>query len=170
MGQKATDIQENETGLTARQLRVLDRTLGGRTSGQVNRIARELGVKRSTIYRDLRKIKASSWYDEQVQRIQAIGGYAFANVFTHILNGKYEAGVEYMKGTGIYRPKLEVSGSIEQKLSDEEIADKAKQVILEVIQEAKAKSQVKKDIDDNVSRETKALQIEPPKGQGDRSR
>jgi len=162
MGENTTNLQDNQTEpveslteLTPRQLAVLDARIGGIKTKTIRQVAKKLGFSKNIVFEDLKKIKASGWYEEQVQRLQAIGGFAFANVFSHILAGKYEAGVEYMKGTGLYRPKLEVSGSIVQKLSDQEITDKAKQVILEVIQEAKVKGSVKKDD----SGATKVLQL-----------
>lgn len=135
MGEKQTATLSLPTELTPRQLAILNEKLGGERVKSIRQIAQKLGFSKNIVFEDLKKVKASSWYDEQVQRMQAIGGFAFATVFHHLVDGKYEAGRDYMKGMGIYQEKVEVSGSIEQTLTDDELTGKAKEVIAEVVRE-----------------------------------
>lgn len=165
MGFNTTLNNKSGIDLTPRQLAVMGERTGSGRAVSIRQIAKKLGLTKDIVFEDLKKIKESSWYNEQVERMKALGGYAFANVFANILAGKYEAGKDYMKGMGVWRDKLEVSGSIEQKLSDDEITDKAKQVILEVIEQAKVKQGVKGDVSretDKVKRIESAHDQKPP--------
>lgn len=154
----ATKTQENETGLSTRQLRVLDKRLIGVNPQSVQQIAEEIGVERTTIYRDLAKIKESGWFERQTAKMQTVEGLVFAGFLSRILKADPRLIKAYYKGLGVWRDKLEVSGTIEQKLSDQEITDKVKAAILDVIQEVKSKGQVKG---------AEIKQIERSKGQGE---
>lgn len=136
--QNQTETESLSTDLSPRQLAILNEKLGGERVKSIRQIGKRLGLSKNIVFEELKKIKSSNWHEQQTEQLKAIGGYAFITILHHLMDGKYEAAKDYMKGMNLYTDKLDVSGSIEQKLSDEEITDKAKQVILEVIQQAKS--------------------------------
>lgn len=152
MGQKATNRVAQDKTLALRQLSILQQRAMGKG---VQQIATTMGVHRATIYRTMKPVLAadSEWRDTERDNIKSFLGLTNANIATNLERGNLEAAKLVLKVLGFLTDELKVSGSIEQKLSDQEITDKAKQVILEVIQEAKTKGSA-----EDVSSETKVLQ------------
>lgn len=111
--EKVTDIENSQIDLTARQMKVLDRTLNTPKAKRVLRIAQELGVHRQTIWRDLVKIKQSKWLERQIEKLEAVEGLVFAGFVANLLSGNYEPVRDYYKGLGVFKEKFELTGKVE---------------------------------------------------------
>lgn len=134
---------KEEVDLTARQIKILDARLSGKKRQRLSVIADKLGVCTRTIEREEKAIKESDWIRRQINRIQDDELLMYANWRANVEFGNLDAVLKVWRGLGILKDKLEVSGTIEQKLSDQEIADKVKAAVLDVIGEVKTKGQVK---------------------------
>lgn len=139
MGEKGTksvgNVAEEDFDLTARQIKVFDARLGGKKRERLSVIAKNLGVCTRTIEREEKAIKESDWIQRQINRIQDDELLMYANWRANVEFGNLDAVLKVWRGTGVLKEKLEVSGSIEQTLTDEELTGKAKEVIAEVVRE-----------------------------------
>jgi len=146
--------KDEEVDLTARQLSILtDRFLGPKRK-RVSEIAQNLGCSTKTVERETKRIKESGWKERQVARIKAAEKLMFANWLTNVEGGNLDAVIKVWQRLDVLPDKIQLSGTIEQKLSDKELRDVAKEAVVQVIQEIR-QSGAKKIEDKSQSVEVK---------------
>ena len=99
------DKNNKKFNLTLRQMEVY---AGLKLGKRMKALAKELGVSYDTIYRDVREIKRSEWYQYNEARMKALDDLAFVGLMTHLESCNFEAIKGYYKGTGIWREKTQV--------------------------------------------------------------
>lgn len=136
LGPKAQEIKE-------RQAKVLDYKVKGL---KVKDIAVLMGVREETIFRDIRAITHSDPIEAERQKFRPMLGIARAVFLDSMVNQEghvaLKAAGDVTKITGVWTDKLDIT--VEKKLTDAEMREKAAQLLTEIRQRVASPAQLDK--------------------------